>query len=68
MKLTGTDRQTGGQDQILSQADALTKNTGHYWAGQYLAILGNTSKDFVIAYMILDDIAKLIFNFNFNFN
>ena len=29
MKLTGTDRQTGGQDQILSQADALTKNTGN---------------------------------------
>ena len=27
MKLTGTGRQTGGQDHILSQADALTKNT-----------------------------------------
>ena len=26
MKLTGTDRQTGGQDQKLSQADAMTKN------------------------------------------
>ena len=25
-KLTGTDRQTGAQDYVLSQADALTKN------------------------------------------
>ena len=27
MKLTGTDRRTGGQDPILSQTDALTKKS-----------------------------------------
>ena len=30
-KLNGTDRQTGGKDHALSQADALTKNySGHF--------------------------------------